>query len=141
MYKWIMVYLLVLFPAPLLAEIYRWVDADGRVHFGERPAPNAERLDVRPQVVERDEQVLQRQQNMQKIMDVRASEREIETARSVARRERTRAQCDAMRRDLSKYQGRRFWYEEDANGKKVEVHPSRVNARKQQLESLIQERC
>ena len=34
-------------------EIYRWTDAQGRVHFGQRPqAADAERVDVRPQVME-----------------------------------------------------------------------------------------
>lgn len=134
-------YLLVLMAYPVSADIYRWVDADGRVHFGERPAVNAERLDIRPQVVERDEHWAQREKNLQKIMDVRARERELETARSLARRERVRAQCEEIRRQLSNFEGRKFWYEEDADGKKVEVHPSRINARKHELESLLQERC
>ncbi|WP_418889738.1 DUF4124 domain-containing protein [Pseudomonas profundi] len=124
-----------------MAEIYRWVDAEGRVQFGERPAANAELLDIRPQVIERDEQVLQREKNIQKIIDVRAQEREVETARSVARRKQAKAQCDGMRRHLAKFEGRRFWYEEGADGKKVEVHPSRIKARKHELETLLQERC
>ncbi|WP_186342907.1 DUF4124 domain-containing protein [Allochromatium palmeri] len=33
--------------SPSNAEIYRWVDADGRVHFSDRPARDAERVDVR----------------------------------------------------------------------------------------------
>jgi hypothetical protein len=32
---------------PSNAEIYRWVDADGRVHFSDRPTRDAERVDVR----------------------------------------------------------------------------------------------
>ncbi|MGH8496057.1 MAG: DUF4124 domain-containing protein [Gammaproteobacteria bacterium] len=28
------------------ADVYRWVDADGQVHYSDRPARNAERLDV-----------------------------------------------------------------------------------------------
>lgn len=32
---------------PSHAEIYRWVDADGRVHFSDRPTRDAERVDVR----------------------------------------------------------------------------------------------
>lgn len=141
MYKWTILFLIVLCPAPATAEIYRWVDAEGRVQFGERPAPDAELVEVRPQVIERDEQAIQRQRNIQRIMDVRAEEREIETARSVARRERAQAQCDEVRRRLAQFEGRRYWYEVDVNGKQVEVHPSRVNARKRELESLLKERC
>lgn len=39
--------LCVLFGSSASAEIYRWTDADGRVHFSDRLAPNAERVDVR----------------------------------------------------------------------------------------------
>lgn len=141
MFRWLTMCVLALSPMPLVAEIYRWVDAEGRVQFSERPAANAELMDIRPQVIERDEQVLQRERNIRKIMEVRASEREIETARSVARREQTKAQCDELRRHLSKFEGRRLWYEVNADGKKVEVHPGRVKARKHELETQLQERC
>jgi hypothetical protein len=33
--------------SPSNAEIYRWIDADGRVHFSDRPVRDAERFDVR----------------------------------------------------------------------------------------------
>ena len=52
--------LLVLASTPTLAEIYRWTDAEGRVHFGQRPPAQAERIEVRPQVVERDQQTRER---------------------------------------------------------------------------------
>jgi glutaredoxin len=34
---------------PISAEIYKWIDGDGKVHFGDQPpsAANAERLDLR----------------------------------------------------------------------------------------------
>lgn len=47
---------LILMPALASAQIYRWTDADGRVHFGQRPPAGAEQIEVRPQVVERDDQ-------------------------------------------------------------------------------------
>ncbi|MCR3766649.1 DUF4124 domain-containing protein, partial [Pseudomonas aeruginosa] len=41
---------------PLLAQadIYRWTDAQGKVHFSATPPAGAQRVEVRPQVVERD---------------------------------------------------------------------------------------
>jgi len=46
----------MLLPALADAQIYRWTDANGQVHFGQRPAAGAEQVEVRPQVVERDDQ-------------------------------------------------------------------------------------
>ncbi|QIK38991.1 DUF4124 domain-containing protein [Caldichromatium japonicum] len=40
-------FLLSLFiPLSVQAEIYRWVDAEGRVHFSDQRIPSAERLDI-----------------------------------------------------------------------------------------------
>lgn len=30
------------------AEVYRWVDENGKVHYGDRPRPGAERMEVAP---------------------------------------------------------------------------------------------
>lgn len=46
--------LALVFASPAIAEIYRWIDEDGRVHFGDRApvAVDSETLDVRPQTYE-----------------------------------------------------------------------------------------
>ncbi|WP_390889750.1 DUF4124 domain-containing protein, partial [Leclercia adecarboxylata] len=38
----------VLVPMLASAQIYRWTDAEGRVHFGQRPPAGAEQVNVRP---------------------------------------------------------------------------------------------
>lgn len=30
------------------ADVYKWKDADGRTHYGDRPKPNAEKITVKP---------------------------------------------------------------------------------------------
>ena len=44
----------LLLPSLALAEVYRWTDANGRVHFGERPQAGAVQVEVKPQVIQRD---------------------------------------------------------------------------------------
>ncbi|MCK7575717.1 MAG: DUF4124 domain-containing protein [Chromatiales bacterium] len=41
------IFLSLLVCSPSNAEIYRWVDAEGRVNFSDRPTRDAERVDVR----------------------------------------------------------------------------------------------
>ena len=36
------------FPIAAVAEIYKWVDAEGKVHFGDKPHDPAQALDARP---------------------------------------------------------------------------------------------
>lgn len=43
-----------LMPVLAQADIYRWTDAQGKVHFSATPPAGAQRVEVRPQVVERD---------------------------------------------------------------------------------------
>lgn len=50
--------LFLILALPAQAEIYRWVDAEGRVHFSDRRAPGAERLEVQTGVADRPPQVL-----------------------------------------------------------------------------------
>ncbi|RHW21988.1 DUF4124 domain-containing protein [Pseudomonas jilinensis] len=133
---------LVLWFGPVAAsEIYRWVDEHGQVHFGERPREGAQRVEVRPQVVERDAQVRQREQNLQRLMDVRTEERAARQTAVLEQRARQQSHCDALRRELARFDGRVLWYEEDANGTRVEVEPKRVEARKNALQAEIRERC
>jgi hypothetical protein len=39
-------FLLILYSAGALAQIYRWVDSDGRTQYSDRPAPDAEALAI-----------------------------------------------------------------------------------------------
>ncbi|UAW99319.1 DUF4124 domain-containing protein [Halopseudomonas nanhaiensis] len=141
MFRWVSCFSLLLVIAPLHAQIYRWTDAQGRVHFSERPVQGAEQIEVDPQVIERDAQVRQREQNLRRIMDVRSEERAAEQLKLNEQRNRQRAQCDDLRRQLAQFDKRMFWYDEDANGKRIEVDRKRVEARKAQLTTLVQERC
>jgi len=66
----------VLVPMLASAQIYRWTDAEGRVHFGQRPPAGAEQVNVRPQVVERDEQTRAREARSERFFDARRQEQQ-----------------------------------------------------------------
>lgn len=123
------------------AEIYRWTDAQGRVHFGERPQQGARQVDVKPQVIERDAQVREREANMQRLQEVRSEERAAEQQQRAEQRARQQAYCERLNSELARYDKRIYWYEEDSSGKKVEVSPDRVREQKMKLQALKRERC
>jgi hypothetical protein len=136
---------------PAHAEIYRWTDAQGRVHFGEWPRQGAERVEVNPQIIERDDQVREREANMQRLQQVRSEERAVKQEQQAEEQARQQAYCDRLNNELVRFDKRMYSYEEDANGKKVEVKPDRVKPnrvkpnwvkeQKMQLQVLIRERC
>ncbi|WP_373185963.1 DUF4124 domain-containing protein [Halopseudomonas sp.] len=123
------------------AEIYRWTDAQGRVHFSERPRQGAQQVEVKPQVIQRDEQVRQREANMRRLQEVRGEERAAEQLQQAEQRARQQAYCDGLNNELARYDKRIYWYEEDSSGKKVEISPERVEERKMKLQTLKRERC
>lgn len=102
--------LLILAPATLQAQIYRWVDGDGRVHFGDRPPADAgaERLETGP--APDPAAVRARKRAMAEIRreaDILASDRGRRERKEAARAERERrmaaaveAHCSALEREL-----------------------------------------
>jgi hypothetical protein len=128
-------------PAQVSGQIYRHVDEQGRVHFGERPREGAQRVEVRPQIIERDEAVRQREANVQRLIDVRADERALDRERLARDRENQQAVCQDLRQQLAQFDQRTFWYEVDEQGRRSEVPRARVEARKAELQTRYQERC
>lgn len=123
------------------AQIYRWVDADGQVHFEQRPQPGAEQVEVRPQVVERDERVRQSEATMQRLMDIRDQERQQQRDLMVQHRQDREARCQDMRKRLAMFELRAYWYEEDADGNRVEVSKARLAEAESSLRHQIAEQC
>ena len=62
--------------APVFADdIYRWVDAQGRVHFGDTPPDSAERVELESAPAG-DPQLQQRRERGQRLLDIMAEDRQ-----------------------------------------------------------------
>jgi hypothetical protein len=90
--------LTTLFAAHASAEIYKWVDAEGRVHFGDKPKDPAQARDAQPVVLgetyrppERTAQEQQAYDNEQRAIELRNQlhRREAQNAEEAAQRERS----------------------------------------------------
>lgn len=83
-------------------DIYRWTDADGRVHYGDRPPPQgAQKIDAPPPAPLSPGQAEQRLEEIRArnaaSAEARAQARE-ERAQAEAQREQRAAECAAARR-------------------------------------------
>ncbi|KFF34322.1 hypothetical protein G039_0320375 [Pseudomonas aeruginosa VRFPA01] len=107
---------------PLLAQadIYRWTDAQGKVHFSATPPAGAQRVEVRPQVVERDAATLQREQRTREYFD---------------------AECGRLRQQLSRLERGGRFYRQDAGGEQVYLSDAELDAIRRELTSRESERC
>lgn len=124
-----------------MAEIYRWVDAQGNVHFDSRSRPGAEQVVVRPQVIERDEATRERQARTERFFDARRQEQQAaEQAAGEQYAKRARA-CSEWERKLSQLsQGGRY-FRTDAKGERVYYSDEEIGATRLQLTSFIRQNC
>lgn len=136
-----LLFLFMLVPLLATAEIYRWVDAQGQVHFGARPAPGAEPIEVRPQVIERDEATREREGRTRRFFEARRQEQQAADQLAGEERARRKGECGRLRDELSKLgQGGRY-FRTDANGDHVYYSEKEVNAARLQLADRIDQYC
>ena len=125
------------------AEIFRWVDEDGRVHYGDRPRPDAESIEVQPPTIG-DEELQRRHRRRQKIVDAyarerheKAAERATEKAEETAKAEK----CDAAKHNLSRFENSARIVQRDNQGNRVVLDGEAYDTAHQQLQGRVKEYC
>ena len=137
-----LVFIAMLVPAFASAEIYRWTDAQGRVHFSEKPGvTGAEQVEVKPQVVERDDATREREQRTQQYFDARREEKASADIRAAAARAERNKECSELRSNLAQIQRGGRYFTTDANGERSYIDEAEVEAARSRLSSRIAERC
>jgi hypothetical protein len=133
---------LLLLPGLAAAEIYRWVDANGQVHFGQRPAaPGAEQIEVRPQVIERDQETRERQARSERFYDARREEQAQAAAQSAERQAKRAQECRELRRKLAQMPEGFRYYHDEADGQRSFYSDEEMDAARRQLRDRVSERC
>lgn len=130
-----------LLPGLAAAEIYRWTDEQGRVHFGQRPVAGAEVVEVRPQVVERDAHTREREARSQRFNQAREEERQQAAAQAAQRREQRAGECRELRQRMAQLPEGYSYYREGANGARIYYSDDELDAARRQLRERIAERC
>ena len=128
-------------------DIYKWTDADGNVHYGDRPTANAteERLAISsgPTNPSRVQARIQARHAASKSAEVAAaSEPKGPTKDELrAQAEERRQKCDTFRARLQKFVVSRRLYKQDDNGERVYLDEEETQAARERVENQIQEYC
>jgi len=130
-----------LLPSLATAEIYRWTDEQGQVHFGQRPVAGAETVQVKPQVVERDQHTREREARSQRFYDARREEQQEAAAAATAQREERANECRDLRRRLAQIPEGFSYYRTDANGERIYYSDEETDTARRQLRERIAQRC
>jgi hypothetical protein len=135
----------ILLSAPASAGVYKWTDAQGNVHFGDRPpAQGAEQIKVpksSPSTPAPDS--MERLRTQQRMLEIYREDRDKEKqAKAEKRRQRKvlKARCAAARDRLHTYQ-RSLLYDLTAEGERRFLSDSERETAIQDLQDQIQRHC
>ncbi|WP_070885602.1 DUF4124 domain-containing protein [Pseudomonas argentinensis] len=133
---------LLLLPHLAFGQVYRWVDEQGRVHYGQQPqGANAQAVEVRPQVVERDAATQAREQRAERYFQARRDE---QAQAAQARREQQAQlarECAQLRAALASMPEGRRYYQPVANGERHYYSDQELDAARVQLGGQLSGRC
>lgn len=123
------------------AGIYRWVDAQGNVHFGAQPRSGAEQVDVKPQIIERDDATREREARTERFHEARRQEQQLADEAAGARRAERERTCRQLQQQLSNLSRGGRYFHADANGERVYYSDEEIGAARRQLASRISQNC
>ncbi|MDO3388642.1 DUF4124 domain-containing protein [Gilvimarinus sp. SDUM040013] len=139
----IIIWLLIVYPAMGVAELYRWTDENGKVHFSDRK-PNdvvaADQIDqdLKPVNVDESRHETQKLRNVFPDRDD-SRQRQAANKKKAEQQRRTDAQCSQMREHLRKIKGPVYFVDEEGN--EFDISERERKERQKKLEQLIVENC
>lgn len=129
------------FPLLATAEIYRWTDEQGKVHFSETPPPGAQRIEVKPQVVERDDATREREERTRRFYDARRDEQAAARQKAAEQQATQDAQCDRLRHNLSTLSHGGRYFTQGSDGERTYYSDAQIDAARRSLEARLAEGC
>lgn len=130
------------------SDIYRWTDANGNVHYGDRPsgAETEQRLQIssRPTDPSRIQRIVEARS------DARTASEEAEAERAAgepspeelrARAEERAAKCDMYKERLQRFVTSRRLYREDENGERVYLDDQQTLEARARVQEQVEEHC
>ena len=144
MTRWLIICLLPLLPLAAAGELYRWVDDEGRVHFGDREpeqaAGDAEQVQIEaPKPIGQGTDLKQINERLEKL---REKERQRLGSEQAAAEKRERAREKVCRDGVRRYNRmkRNFVYERD-DGSTYQISQDQVREDRARLRAWLDEHC
>jgi hypothetical protein len=138
----------LLLATPVIADVYMWRDADGTVHYGDKPgSEDAKKLDIetrqtdRATVARRYEQRQTARTESNAAMAERRAEAGQQAADAAAEREQKAARCEEARERLRSYVNSRRLYRLDESGERQYLDDAEIAAARAKAEEAVNEHC
>lgn len=140
-----LIVLVLLVPPCVDAQVYRWVDEEGRVHYSDQRPPGREVDDIPIQTRRTDPAEVQREGEARRERLDGASERRATASESAAREAEHRASrergCTAARARLENLQNARRLWREDGQGGRQHLDEGARERELQDARAMVAEWC
>ncbi len=129
---------------PVAAEVYKWIDDDGKVHYGDRPDNNSAKEIKLKKAPERDTGLTERRETQKKMLDIYKEERvEKQEQLSKLKEEQKlrKANCQTARKTLAKIKSARYLFGKDDNGERLIFNDDEREAAEQKTAMQVERWC
>jgi len=127
------------------AEVYKWIDEDGKIVYGDKPASdNSDKININ-KTPKQDNDYQKRYKKQQKLLEVMQEERDEKIAlkkEENEKKEKQEQQCAELRKELQETKNARLVYKEtdDPTNPRVYTDEER-KAEEEKFEKYIKENC
>ena len=104
------------------AEIYKWVDEQGKVHYGDKPVSNSETLNINTEKTGNQNSLSKRRERQRKLTESLEEDRQEKQAaaeKKKKQRQKDKRNCAVAQQRLKGYERAGYLYGIDKDGKKV----------------------
>ncbi len=127
-------------------EIYRWVDAHGKVHYGDRPGRSAaQKVEIahptREPTKAIDGQRRQKQQRLLKAFEIERKQKQQKQRRVRKEKQHLERDCARARKELRDIRNARYLYQKGKDGERKIFTDSQRQAATRELEDTIGKHC
>jgi hypothetical protein len=130
----------------MAADVYKWVDEDGTVHFGDRPSAtnDSERMEVHAPGPAEDPDAASRaaqRDKMLKVWQEERSERKEQAAQALAEKKERERRCAEAKKRLFEYEHASYLYDLDEQGNRQVLSDEDHKQALQEARDLVAEWC
>jgi signal recognition particle GTPase len=141
----IRILIILLIPPLCYAEIYKWTDENGGVHYGERPSnPNSEKIEIKSSTSQPDEGLEKHREKQQKLLqsyeDERAEKKQQKAEDEKAKR-KLKKNCAYLKDHYKTLKQTNIYYDIDEDGNRIYLDESILKKDIAEAEELIRKYC
>lgn len=136
--------LLCLLPLTAAGGIYKWVDEDGTVHYGQSPPPDQQAETVKPPPpvdTEGAQKELQEQREKLRKMDEQRAERKKTAAEEEKEAAASKERCEAAKKVLEQMRTQNRLQVTNEQGERSYLTPEQMAEREKKAQQMVEKNC